>query len=135
MDFDELKKIIRLLKQENLSEITLWEGQRRITVRQQRVAASTQEGPQPAETPYDQEEEFTIFSPLVGTFYRRPSPESDPFVEDGGKVEPGDTLCIIEAMKVMNEIKAERGGRLSRTLVEDGEAVQYGQPLFLFERP
>jgi acetyl-CoA carboxylase biotin carboxyl carrier protein len=136
VDFDELKKIIRLLKQENLSEITLWEGQRRITVRQQRVAASTEEGPQPAETSYDrEEEEFTISAPLVGTFYRRPSPEAEPFVEDGGKVEPGDTLCIIEAMKVMNEIKAERVGRLRQTLVEDGEAVQYGQSLFLLERP
>ncbi len=136
MEFEELKKIIKLLKEEGLSEITLWEGQRRITVRQERVAVSKGETPQPAEASHHQDEAtFSVSAPLVGTFYRRPSPDAEPFVEEGAQVEPGDTLCIIEAMKVMNEIKAEQAGRLRQTLIEDGEAVQYGQPLFLLEKP
>jgi len=136
VEFDELKEIIKLLKEEGLSEITLWEGQRRITVRQERVAVSKGETPQSAEASYHQDEDtFSVSAPLVGTFYRRPSPDAEPFVEEGTQVEPGDTLCIIEAMKVMNEIKAEQAGRLRQTLIEDGEAVQYGQPLFLLEKP
>ncbi len=135
MELDELKKIIKLLKEEGLSEITFWEGQRRITVRQERVAVSKGETPQPAEAAYHQDEAtFSVSAPLVGTFYRRPSPDAEPFVEKGTQVEPGDTLCIIEAMKVMNEIKAEQAGRLRQILIEDGEAVQYGQPLFLLEK-
>jgi len=136
VELDELKKIIKLLKEEGLSEITLWEGQQRITVRQERVSVSKGETPRPAEASNHQDEAtFSVSAPLVGTFYRRPSPDAEPFVEEGTQVEPGDTLCIIEAMKVMNEIKAEQAGRLRRILIEDGEAVQYGQPLFLLEKP
>ena len=136
MEFEELKKIITLLKEEGLSEITLWEGQRRITVRQEGVAVTRAQTAQPVSASHAQDEAtFTVSAPLVGTFYSRPSPEAEPFAEEGAQVEPGDTLCIIEAMKVMNEIKAERAGRLRQILIEDGEAVQYGQPLFLLERP
>jgi acetyl-CoA carboxylase biotin carboxyl carrier protein len=73
----------------------------------------------------------TIHSPMVGTFYRSPSPEADPFVRVGSRVELNRTLCIIEAMKVMNEIKAEISGELLEILVESGEPVEFGQPLFL----
>jgi acetyl-CoA carboxylase biotin carboxyl carrier protein len=74
-----------------------------------------------------------ILSPIVGTFYRSPSPEADPFVQVGQTISPGDTLCIIEAMKIMNEIEAEVSGRIVRALVENGQAVEYNQPLFLVE--
>ena len=75
-------------------------------------------------------EENLIRAPMVGTYYRSPSPESDPFVEVGDKIEEGQTLCIIEAMKVMNEVKAERSGVLEAMMVENGESVEYGTPLF-----
>lgn len=76
--------------------------------------------------------EFT--SPMVGTFYRAPSPESPPYVTNGDKVAPETVLCIIEAMKVLNEIKAEQKGEVVDILVENGEAVEYGQPLFLIRK-
>jgi acetyl-CoA carboxylase biotin carboxyl carrier protein len=74
-----------------------------------------------------------ITAPLLGTFYSRPSPDDEPFVSEGDQINPGDTLCIIDSMKVMNEIKAEFPGRVSKILVEDGDSVQYGQPLFLLD--
>lgn len=77
--------------------------------------------------------EELVRAPLVGTFYRRPSPDDDPFVEVGTTVEPGETLCIIEAMKIMNEIDAEVGGTVREILVDDGEPVEYDQPLFVIE--
>jgi biotin carboxyl carrier protein len=135
VEFEELKKLIKLLKEEDLSEITLCEGERRITVRQERTAVSKGETSQRDRTSHDQDEgTFAVSAPLVGTFYCRPTPDAEPFVTEGAKVEPGDTLCIIEAMKVMNEIKAESEGRLRQTLAQDGQAVQYGQPLFLLEK-
>ena len=69
-------------------------------------------------------------SPMVGTFYRKPSPDDPPFVEIGKKISSGEVLCIIEAMKVMNEIQSETAGEVIEILVEDGESVEYGQPLF-----
>ena len=75
----------------------------------------------------------TIASPMVGTFYRRPAPEKPPYVETGQRVEPGQPVCIIEAMKLMNEIKADVSGKIVQILVKNEEAVQEGQPLFLIE--
>ncbi|HTT10146.1 MAG TPA: acetyl-CoA carboxylase biotin carboxyl carrier protein [Burkholderiaceae bacterium] len=72
-----------------------------------------------------------VKSPMVGTFYRSPSPGANPFVEVGQSVKPGDTLCIIEAMKLLNEIEAEVAGEVKEILVENGQAVEYGQPLFV----
>jgi acetyl-CoA carboxylase biotin carboxyl carrier protein len=74
-----------------------------------------------------------ITSPIVGTFYRSPAPDVDPFVEDGAAVDADTTICIIEAMKVMNEVKAEMNGTIRKVLVENGQAVEYGQPIFLIE--
>jgi acetyl-CoA carboxylase biotin carboxyl carrier protein len=74
-----------------------------------------------------------LTAPLVGTFYRRPTPEDAPFVELGQVVNPGDTVCLIEAMKVMNEIKAETAGRLRVVMAEEGAPVEYGQVLFVFD--
>jgi acetyl-CoA carboxylase biotin carboxyl carrier protein len=70
---------------------------------------------------------------MVGTFYRSPSPDADPFIDLGQMVKPGDTLCIIEAMKLLNEVEAEVGGTVKQILVENGQPVEYGQPLFIIE--
>ena len=75
----------------------------------------------------------TIDSPIVGTFYRAPAPDADPFVKIGDKVEAESVVCIVEAMKVMNEIKAEKSGTIKEILVENAQAVEYGQPLFVIE--
>jgi len=131
MDLEELKRLIHLLKDESLTEITLWHGDERITVRQSTTQPNRTDLEPPKEAPLESGM-FTENAPLVGTFHRRPSPDAPPFVAEGTQVGPGDTLCIIEAMKVMNEIQAQRPGRLERILVEDGRTVEYGQPLFLF---
>ena len=88
-------------------------------------APAGEAAPAPAGTPYP--------SPMVGTFYAASSPDADPFVKAGDKIEVDKVLCIIEAMKVMNEIKAEASGEILEVLVENGEAVEFGQPLFLIE--
>jgi len=75
----------------------------------------------------------TVEAPMVGTFYRAPSPTADPYVQEGDAVKEGQVLCIIEAMKLMNEIESKVAGRIARILVENGHAVEYGQPLFLID--
>ncbi|NLU42518.1 MAG: acetyl-CoA carboxylase biotin carboxyl carrier protein [Firmicutes bacterium] len=77
--------------------------------------------------------EFVITAPMVGTFYRAPAPGAEPFVEVGDVVEPGQTVCIVEAMKLMNEIEAERRGKIVKILVENEDPVEYGQPLFILK--
>ncbi len=89
--------------------------------------------PPPAEASDDHGGEF-VTSPFVGTFYRSPSPEAPSFVEKGSLVKPGQTLCIVEAMKLMNEIEAEFGGTITDVLVENGKAVEFGQRLFKIKR-
>jgi len=139
----ELKDIIRLLKEEGLTEITVSDGDQRVTVKRVLQATPVQ---QVMRTPSSDttaqsiasdlpEGEFQLTAPLVGTFYRRPSPDDEPFVSTGDVVQVGDIICIIEAMKVMNEIKAEAPGRVRQALLDDGAVVEYGQPLFVFERP
>ena len=143
MELDQLHQIIQLLKAEGLSEITVCEGDQRITVKQDLAGESVRlvtpsvhvETAPMVEDSEDGEEAFTLRAPLVGTLYRRSAPDAEPFVSPGDIVSPGDTLCIIEAMKVMNEINAEEAGRVRRVLADDGEAVEYGQPLFVFDRP
>ena len=139
----ELKDIIRLLKEEGLTEITVSDGDQRVTVKRVLQATPVQ---QVMRTPSSDttaqsiasdlpEGEFQLTAPLVGTFYSRPSPDDEPFVSTGDVVQAGDIICIIEAMKVMNEIKAEAPGRVRQALLDDGAVVEYGQPLFVFERP
>ena len=82
----------------------------------------------------DEDGTETFNSPMVGTFYRKPSPDDPPFAEIGKKIKTGDVLCIVEAMKVMNEIQSEFNGEIVEILVEDGESVEYSQPLFKFRR-
>jgi acetyl-CoA carboxylase biotin carboxyl carrier protein len=142
VELDQLQQIIQLLKAEGLTEITVCEGDQRITVKQDLSGAAVRptsppvlvESEPPAEGMEDSQDTLTLTAPLVGTFYRRPSTDAEPFVSPGDVVSPGDTLCLIEAMKVMNEINAEEAGRVRRVLAADGEAVEYGQPLFVFDR-
>jgi acetyl-CoA carboxylase biotin carboxyl carrier protein len=139
VNIEELREIVRLLKDEGLSEITVSEGDSTITVRQvlgHAIPAALGPAPAavaaPATTP-PAPDGLTVDAPLVGTFYRRPTPEDAPFVEPGQTVRPGDTVGLIEAMKVMNEIKAEVTGRVRAVLVEDGAPVEYGQALFVLD--
>lgn len=78
--------------------------------------------------------QMLVVAPMVGTFYRAPSPDSEPFVVEGAIVDSGDTLCIIEAMKLMNEIESDLRGKVIKILVENGDPVEYGQPLFIIEK-
>jgi acetyl-CoA carboxylase biotin carboxyl carrier protein len=136
LNIEVLREIVRLLKDENLSEITVSDGESTLTVRQTvgRVAGSGAGVQQtPAAAPAAAPDGMALTAPLVGTFYRRPTPEDAPFVEPGQVVNPGDTVCLIEAMKVMNEIKAEFAGRLRVVMAEEGAPVEYGQVLFVFD--
>jgi acetyl-CoA carboxylase biotin carboxyl carrier protein len=138
VNIETLREIVRLLKDENLSEITVSDGESTFTVRQAvgRVAVTGADSPQtPAAGPAPEAlpDGLAVTAPLVGTFYRRPTPEDAAFVEPGQAVSPGDTVCLIEAMKVMNEIKAEFAGRLRVVMAEEGAPVEYGQVLFVFD--
>ena len=139
MNIEVLRQIVRLLKDENLSEITVSDGESSVTVRQAVGRPAPVVSPAPAEPGHAAPpvpaapDGLTLTAPLVGTFYRRPTPENAPFVEPGQVVNPGDTVCLIEAMKVMNEIKAEKAGRLRAVMAEEGAPVEYGQVLFVFD--
>ena len=146
MDIRKVKKLIELLEASDVAEIEIKEGDDAVRIsRAPSVAAGPmtyQAAPAPslsAEAPKESEAstpEYTgkgnvIQSPMVGTFYRAPSPSSAPFVEVGTQVKAGDVVCIIEAMKVMNQIKAEKSGVIQRILVDDASSVEFGQGLFV----
>jgi len=124
MDLEEIKKLCALMREEDLVELTVEEGGRRITLRR---ALAPRVAP---EAPPKKEEGIIVRSPVVGTFWIRPAPGEPPFVKIGDVVQPGQVLCIVEAMKVMNEVRAEAPGVVEEIFVEEGEAVEYGQPLF-----
>jgi acetyl-CoA carboxylase biotin carboxyl carrier protein len=124
MDLEEIRKLCALMREEDLVELTVEEGGRRITLRRA-------EGPRallPQAPP--KKEEILVRSPVVGTFWIRPAPGEPPFVQVGDLVQPGQVLCIVEAMKVMNEVRAEVAGVVEEILAEEGDPVEYGQPLF-----
>ena len=129
MELEELRKLCELMREEGLTELTLEEEGRRITLR--RPAGGTPSpAPEAAPPPGEEGMEELVRSPVVGTFWRRPAPGEPPFVEVGDRVEPGQVLCIVEAMKVMNEVRADRAGVVEEILAEEGQPVEYGQPLF-----
>ncbi len=147
MNLKELKELITLMNEHQLVELELEREGMKVRLRKtgaggqgegivtERIvsvpsaSAATAAGAEAAPKPSGLE----IKSPMVGTFYRAPAPEAPPFMEVGQEIEPGQVLCIIEAMKLMNEIKAEVKGRISKILVENGQPVEYGQVLFLVE--
>lgn len=151
MDFELIKKIVKLIDQSGITDFTVEEGEVRIKI-SKRLASQSQSLPathvvsmplasqtrQEAEIQVEREEvlkvnQYEIRSPIVGTFYRAPSPEADPFVQVGDMISEGKVLCIIEAMKLMNEIESEVSGKVIKVLVENGKPVEYNQPLFLIE--
>ncbi|AXY40837.1 acetyl-CoA carboxylase biotin carboxyl carrier protein [Halomonas sp. JS92-SW72] len=149
MDIRKVKKLIELLEESNISEIEIQEGEESVRISRhpngaswqpimpQGYAAPTQPAPQaPAAAPADADEGpgyqgQAITSPMVGTFYRSPAPGSKPFIEVGSSVKKGDTVCIVEAMKMMNQIEADRDGVVEAILVDDGEPVEFDQPLIV----
>jgi len=152
MDIRKVKKLIELLEQSDVAEIEIHEGEESVrisrhgTLPQQLIMSAppaTQPvapAPAPAAAPDpalsgadDEPEENLVRSPMVGTFYRSPSPGSRAFVEEGEQVKVGDTLCIIEAMKILNQIECEKAGTVKRILIENGQPVEYHQPLYVIE--
>lgn len=149
MDIRKLKKLIELVEESGIVELEITEGDDsvRISRQSQTVTAAplaqTLPAPQAmAHMPQLEAETAEIETlpsghqvkaPMVGTFYAAPSPDAKPFVQIGSQVAPGDTLCIIEAMKMMNQIEAEVSGKVVSVLVENGHAVEYDQPLFVIE--
>lgn len=147
MDLRKLKTLIDLVAESGIAELEVTEGEDKVRIvksgAQAPVAAAAvplpQSSPAPAQagTPVaaapaaEEALGHPVKSPMVGTFYRGPGPGAKPFVEVGQAVKPGDTLCIIEAMKLLNEIEAELAGTIKEILVENGQAVEYGQVLFV----
>jgi acetyl-CoA carboxylase biotin carboxyl carrier protein len=150
MDIRKVKKLIELLEESGISEIEISEGEESVrisrypkpgTVTTTVAQAAPAAAPPPAaaaaaapvETPAPPARGQQVTAPMVGTFYSGPAPGAKPFVEIGSEVKPGDTLCVIEAMKMMNQIESEFAGRVVSVLVENGSPVEFGQPLFIIE--
>ncbi len=156
MDIRKVKKLIELIEQSDVAEIEIHEGEESVRISRQATMAMPYLLPQamaasgaatPAVAgqsaaavvattvaPADEEpEDSLVRSPMVGTFYRSPSPGSPSFVEEGDQVKVGDTLCIIEAMKILNQIESEKAGTIKKILVENGQPVEYNQVLFVIE--
>jgi acetyl-CoA carboxylase biotin carboxyl carrier protein len=152
MDLRKLKKLIDLVEESGISELELTEGEEKVRISrnlpqaqgtvhyaqpyiqqaqpaQAAPAAAPAADAAPAAAPAI--EGHVVKSPMVGTFYRSPSPESKSFVDVGSSVNVGDTLCIIEAMKLLNEIESDHAGVIKAILVENGQPVEYGEPLFI----
>ena len=144
VDWNLVKKLIETVKNEDISGLAVEEKGVKYEVRRDREGVvsssysvpSVAAAPPPASRPPQAEEEglVAITSPMVGTFYRSPSPESPPFVEAGDEVAVGKVVCIIEAMKLFNEIEAEVKGKVAKVLVENGQPVEYGQKLMLIKK-
>nr|WP_294907969.1 acetyl-CoA carboxylase biotin carboxyl carrier protein [uncultured Lacibacter sp.] len=161
MDFKQIQELIKLVNKSNLSELTIEEKDFKVTIKQKEeiiqqtlISGQFQQAPQafapapapaaalPAAAPAapsapsaadDTSKYVTIKSPMIGTFYRKPAPDKPLFVEVGTEVTPGKVVCIIEAMKLFNEIESEVKGKIVKVLVEDQSPVEYDQPLFLVD--
>ncbi|MBZ0091805.1 MAG: acetyl-CoA carboxylase biotin carboxyl carrier protein [Burkholderiales bacterium] len=149
MDLRKLKKLIDLVQESGIAELELTEGEEKVRISRfgaapqqmmmmpqsyqlpAQAAAPAAAVPSAAEAPVAVPEGHTVKSPMVGTFYRSSSPGAKSFVEVGQSVNAGDTLCIIEAMKLLNEIEADASGVIKAILVENGQPVEYGEPLFI----
>ncbi len=152
MDIRKVKKLIELLDESGVAEIEIKEGEESVRISRQSqfsqpmmappaaytppaapAAAPTPAAAPVAEAAAETIEGHAIKSPMVGTFYRAASPGATPFVEVGQTVNAGDTLCIIEAMKLLNQIEADKSGKVKAILVENGQPVEYDQPLFIID--
>jgi acetyl-CoA carboxylase biotin carboxyl carrier protein len=158
MDFKQIQDLIKVINKSNIGELTIEEGDFKITIKQKEdkfitvgngqapvqmmpsMPAQQQLGPAASAAPEEkaapsakEENLVAIKSPMIGTFYRKPSPDKPLFVEVGDDVQVGKVVCIIEAMKLFNEIESEVAGKVVRILVEDATPVEYDQPLFLVD--
>jgi acetyl-CoA carboxylase biotin carboxyl carrier protein len=163
MDLQYLRKLLKLVNESNIDEIEIEEGGARIRVTRSHVPSASPvqhmmyapmggqptvhsahaEGSAPAPAsgpavaavapPAENANLYTVTSPIVGTFYRAPAPDAEQYVQVGQTIAAGSVVCIIEAMKIMNEIETERGGKVVRILAENGQPVEYNQPLFILE--
>ena len=151
MDLRKLKTLIDLVSESNVSELEITEAEGKVRIVKGGPAgapvayapAMQQAAPAPALAPAaaapapaaapEAPKGHTVKSPMVGTFYRASSPGAKSFVEVGSQVKEGETICIIEAMKILNEIEADKAGTITQILCENGQAVEYGQPLFVIE--
>jgi acetyl-CoA carboxylase biotin carboxyl carrier protein len=148
MDLRKLKKLIDLVQESGIAELEITEGEEKVKIVKGGVVtvatappvavaaapaavAAAPTAAAPAAEPEPGQEGHVVKAPMVGTFYRSPSPDAKVFVEVGQAVKEGDTICIIEAMKLMNEIEADASGVIKAILVENGQPVEYGQPLFI----
>jgi len=156
MDLKQIQDLVKMVNKSNISELTIEEKDIKITIKQKEdkyvTAAPMQAMPQmsampvaaapapsapaaaaPASAPKAADNLITIKSPMIGTFYRKPAPDKPNFVEEGDEVRNGKVVCVIEAMKLFNEIESEVSGKIVKILVEDSSPVEYDQPLFLVE--
>ena len=144
MDLRKLKTLIDLVSESNVSELEITEAEGKVRIvkssgaplvmQQPAVAMFTAPPLAPAaEATPPAPAGHAVKSPMVGTFYRSASPGAKPFIEIGSVVKEGETICIIEAMKILNEIEADKAGTITKILCENGQAVEYGQPLFMIE--
>jgi acetyl-CoA carboxylase biotin carboxyl carrier protein len=152
MDIRKIKKLIELVEESGISELEISEGEESVRIsraapvqaypmmQQYAMPAPQQAAPMAAATPTTEAPAavaaisgHVVRSPMVGTFYRTPSPDAKAFVEVGQKVNAGDTLCIVEAMKMMNQIEADKSGVVKAILVENGQPVEYDEPLVVIE--
>jgi acetyl-CoA carboxylase biotin carboxyl carrier protein len=149
VDWELIKKLIQTVKEEEISGLAVEEKGVKYEVRRDVAVAAVQPSivqsqpksanvsePQPAAPTVEAEDDglIAITSPMVGTFYRSPSPEAPPFVEIGHDVEPGKVICILEAMKLFNEIESEVRGKIVKILAENGQPIEYGQKLMLVKK-
>lgn len=146
LETDFIEKLAKIINDNGLSEISLEDGDQAITVRKDATEVVTVAAPQPVvqtqiEAPQLQEDEpkkpapkgKAVTSPMVGTFYASSAPDAEPFVEVGSEIKEGDIVCIIEAMKLMNEIKSEHAGKVVQICVKNGDPIEYGQVLMYVE--
>jgi len=146
MDLRKLKKLIDLVQESGISELEVTEGEEKVKIVKSGGAGVAYAAPAPVPTPAaplapapvavaaaDEIPGHLVKSPMVGTFYRCPSPGAKAFVEVGDTVKSGDTLCIVEAMKLLNEIESDKDGVIKAILVENGQPVEYGEPLVVIE--
>jgi acetyl-CoA carboxylase biotin carboxyl carrier protein len=144
MNIEEIKELIRLADESGVAELEVQRGEHRVRIKRAGLereivlpapvaapaAIAIQAAPPVAAVPVEKDNLYTIKSPIVGTFYESPSPDAGPFVKSGDSVSPKTTVCIIESMKLMNEIEAEVSGTVVARLVENGKPVEYGEALF-----
>jgi acetyl-CoA carboxylase biotin carboxyl carrier protein len=143
MELEEIRHLIEFLQETDITELEIEREGAKIRIKREKIMPSSElpvsvkhsetEKVPVKEEPEEDQTLVTITSPIVGVFYRAPSPESPPFVEIGSPVRKGQVLCIVEAMKLMNEIESDRDGIISKILIENGQPVEYGEPLFLVE--